>query len=454
MRHTLKVWYLFCGAMLFAAPPVRPATLSGVVESALRRSPALEQAAAGVREADAGLKEARYRSLPMLSGRSSFMRGDDPVFAFGSLLQQRSFAMQDFALDALNHPGYRTNIKSALELGVPLFTAFQLQSSRQLAALGLSQARSGADSTLQGTRFQAVEGYLQVLRFGTVLAQLDARIESAEKDVADAQRLKDRGLVLGSDFRAAQAILSGLRAWRGRLAGQAQAAASRLAVLTGYAPGALAPGGALLESLYPLEPEASLVERALRSRQDLRQAALQSSAAGVKVRQTDYSLLPTVEAFASVESNSRDLGSNPTQRLVGVRASLPLGDPSYMSRRAKAKAGEESARSGQRGLEQAVRMEVSGLYRDYEGLKSSLPASREARDRAEESLDLFKPLYREGRQSVLEVLRAEESFARAQAAYIDGLFELHTGYARLLLAAGAFDAQAVSEMDRQLGAAR
>jgi len=66
------------------------------------------------------------------------------------------------------------------------------------------------------------------------------------------------------------------------------------------------------------------------------------------------------------------------------------------------------------------------------------------------SLKRFWPLYREGRQSILEVLRAEAGLADAQAGYWGTLYEVHQGYAGLLLAAGALDAEGIAVLYRNL----
>ena len=39
-----------------------------------------------------------------MDASETWQRGNQPVFVFGSLLNQRRFTAADFALDALNHP--------------------------------------------------------------------------------------------------------------------------------------------------------------------------------------------------------------------------------------------------------------------------------------------------------------------------------------------------------------
>lgn len=424
--------------------------LSAVVELAVEQNPALHAAQAQTREAQAAWREARAQQWPMLSARSAFTRSDNPVYVFGSLLEQGQFGPQDFAIDSLNRPGYLNNVQSALDLGVPLFTAFQTQTQKQMTRLAFQGAQSQTEGLAQETRFQAVDAYLQVLLNQDMLQALQERTASAAREIADADQLRRKGLVLGSDYYAAQAILSGLKAWQVRLQSDFDTAQSRLAILTRTHSGTIVPQGTLSETAFALPPEEKWQLDALSARQDLQAISLQEQAAQAARRQADWSLLPSVEAFGSLETNTRDFDSNPTDRLIGVRATLPIGDPSYGPRTDAARAREMGGREDIEAVRQKIELEVSAAWKSVHGTLDSLPIAKESFDQAAKSLELFRPLYHEGRQSVLEVLRAEEGLARAQTGYLQTLYGLHFGYARLALAGGRLDADCVREIERHL----
>lgn len=429
-------------------------TLAAAVDAALQRSPAVEGAGRKVTEAEAALREVRGRRLPSLSANSSFTRGDNPVYAFGTLMNQRSFTQGDFDVTRLNHPPYTNNFRNSFELGVPLFTGFELQSHERLGRLGRDAAASGHEATAQNTRYAVVETFFQVLLQKGLSETLKERVEASQADVESARRLREKGLVLGSDYYAAQAVLGGLQAWCIRVDAGLAAAKSKLAVLLGVSASALDVQGTLSPRDCAAESEAELAEKALRQRPELAAAALQEEMAAVARRKEGLSLLPTVEAFGALETDTKDFTGNPWNRMFGVRARLPLGDPSYGPRRSRAQAAFEASRAQTRGARENVGIEVSQVYQGYRGACQSLPVAKDTADKAKQSLELFRPLYREGRQSILEVLRAEEGMARAQAAYLEGLYGVHAGRARLLLAAGGLDAAAVSELEKGLEVTR
>ncbi|MDE2142432.1 MAG: TolC family protein [Elusimicrobia bacterium] len=429
------------------AAPLNAADLPSVVAAALSRSPALAGARARAREARAAGDEAWYGRLPRLSARASATRGDDPLFAFGSLLQERRVTSADFAPDTLNRPGYQTAVHGALELGVPLFTGFALTRARELARLGAEEADAFGGAAAQAVRLRAADGYFKGLKDRELLAVLDEAVASSEKEVESAERLKKQGLVLGSDHQAALAILSGLKAWRVRTAAEENAHDAELSVLTG---GPADPAGALRDWTPPVEDDAALVAAALASRADLRAAGLRAARAGVVERGAAQSLLPTVDAFAAVETSADGLNAGAASRMLGVRASMPFGDPAYLARRGRAKAGADAAGDARAELEDAARAEVLGRAAGVRGLIAALPDLDESLARAQESLAQVRPLYREGRQSVMEVLRAEEAVARLQDARLDALCRLRSEWAALRAAQGRLDDAAVGTLASSL----
>ncbi len=434
--------------LLLAAVPASAADLPSVVASALGRSPVLAETRARKRQAEAAGREASWSRLPRLSARGQVMRSDDPLFAFGELLQERRVTQADFAPDKLNRPGYQTSVRGTLELGMPLFTGFELTRARKLAGLAADEAEAMGGTAGQAIRLRATDGYLRGLKDRALLAELEARIISSVAEIANAERLKRQGLVLGSDHQAALAILSGLKAWRARAAAEKAAHDVELSVLTGGP--APEPSGSLRDWTPPLEDDPALVAGALSSRRDLRSADLRKQAAGVRREGASQSLLPVVDAFAAMQTAADGFNSGAASRLVGVRASIPFGDPAYTSRRAQAKAAEEAAALSREGLEDMVRGEVLSRAAGLRGTAAVLPELTESLARARQSLEQAQPLYREGRQSVMEVLRAEEAVARLEEMRLETLYQLRSQWASLRAAQGRLDDEAVAVLSRSL----
>lgn len=424
--------------------------LSALVDKVLARDPAAASARAGVEEARRARAEVSAMSLPRLSAKLSYMRSDDPLFVFGSILQERAVEASHFGLGFLRDPGYRTQVRGALEAGLPVFTGFRLSTARRQAALGADAAEAGSRALEEDRRRAAVDSALDVLAARERLAVLELRVSSASAMVEDARRLTKSGLVLGSDFYAAEALLSKLRAQAAMERRNLEGTRGRLAVLAGTE--GADPSGSLASAPPPLQDGAALRADAAARRGDLRAADLGAQAALESAAAARRSLLPSIEAFGQVQESGRGFLDGGTSRLVGIRAELPFGDPGYLSRRerlaAAARRSQEAVRAGREG----AAAEIASARAAYAGALDALPEVLSARDHAARSLELFRPLYRQGRQSVMEVLRAEDALAQAELAVIAARRGLYAGWAGLRQAAGTFGPDAVKDLERSLEA--
>src|SRR6266571_1143280 len=80
-------------------------TLSVAMDIALRSNPLIKATSSGRELADAQLDEARAGRFPLLQLGQSFTTSNNPVFVFGSLLEQSRFGPQNFDSQFLNNPG-------------------------------------------------------------------------------------------------------------------------------------------------------------------------------------------------------------------------------------------------------------------------------------------------------------------------------------------------------------
>ena len=89
-------------------------TLADAIARAKTATPEARALSASVGEATERIRQARAGYLPRVDASEAVQRGDQPVFVFGSLLSQRRFSADRFAIDALNHPDPLTNVRTAL----------------------------------------------------------------------------------------------------------------------------------------------------------------------------------------------------------------------------------------------------------------------------------------------------------------------------------------------------
>ena len=132
------------GAILLLAGTL---TLSEAVDEALSRNPAIVAADARQRTASAREAEARAARFPRLDVTESATRGNNPVFVFGSLLEQGDFAVRHFDPAFLNAPEALTNYRAAMTARIALFDRLRTTTTIRQSRGGVERAAFELEET-------------------------------------------------------------------------------------------------------------------------------------------------------------------------------------------------------------------------------------------------------------------------------------------------------------------
>lgn len=433
--------------VLAAALPLQASALGleEAVREGLRASSDLELMRARKSEAGALLDEAKGNRLPRLAVKSAYTRGDEPVYAFASAMKQGTFSMASMA--TINDPEPVGNYQTSLEAGVPLFTGLAISKGIQMREAGARALDAASARAEAGVRFSLVHQWLTALLRRHLLDTVEAAVADSEKEMETADSLREKGMVLGSDYYAAEAILAGLKAYRSQWRRAYDLEREKLNIMLGRPKdAAFEPAGRLDEADFGVGAQNDYLAGALSGRADLKAAAEAEKAAGAWASLQKNSILPVVEAFGVLEANSASLSDFKSASLYGLRLTLPIGDPGWSARSRAASAGLRAQEAETAGLRRRAAAEVASAWQSYMGAVESARDAALTHEKARQSLELFRPLYRQGRQSVMEVLRAEQAVLEARAAWYENLFKINLFYAQLRLASETLDDKAVSEI--------
>ena len=425
-------------------------TLEAAVEKGLKADNILKVEAARVSGAKAGLNQARLARLGGFKLKGMYTDGTDPVYAFATAMKQGTFSMASMA--SINDPAAARNFSAGIEAGVPLFTSFAVSNAVKMGELGTEAARGGYERARAGITFKITYQWLTVLLRRRLAELASDSVKAAETELKTAQMLKDKGMVLGSDYYGAEAILSTLRGYSLNWEKALELEKEKLAITLGMdaASGVDAAGG-LNEAAYAEKTRDGLASAASGGRRDIKALEKMAALSRISEAMQKNSVLPVVEAFGAWETNSGSLSDFRSNRMLGLRLTVPLGDPAYFAKKDAARAETLMAASRLDEARKQASTEVAEALNNYSAAKESLPVAKETLEKAKQSLELFRPLYRQGRQSVLEVLRAQASVLQAEAAYYETLYKLNLYHAQTLLASETLDAAAVAEMSAKLG---
>ena len=421
------------------ASPPQEITLPQAVEVALKNNPTLQAAdsyAEAVRHAVAEAKSGYY---PRLDFSEGFVRSNNPVFVFGSLLTQRQFTAQDFALGSLNRPGFLNNFQSTVTVDQTLFDAGRTR--RAMVSAGLGKEIACEDQRL--ARMQVIAAVVRAYADAALSReQLNAAVQamrSAEADLQQAENVRAAGLSTDADVLSIRVHLAAVREQQIRRAADLEVAQAALNDALGQ------PLDAAYSLTTPLAPAplpdlplAAYEESALGARPEARQARLASGAAANQAADARSSLLPEVVLHGAVEADRRDFyakGGANWLVSAGLRWNLfnGLGDK---ARIAEAQSLVARSHAQQQSADSAIRLEVRRAYAAYRAAAQRIEVARAAMAEAGESLRITQNRYHTGMNTVTDLLRTESAVLDARTRYLEAVHDQRVAAAMLELAAG------------------
>jgi len=426
-------------ALLWAAPGAaqEPLTLPQAISVTLVNNPAVRAAEAGGKEAAERLEQARAGYFPRVNVVESWQRSDQPVFVFSSLLSQRRFGLENFRIDALNHPDATNNFRAMFAVEQPIFDGTRTPSAIKAARIGqsiatLDRERLAADLTLAATR-----AYGQVLQAQAARHAADAAVASADEDLRRATRRRDAGLETDANVLAIDVQLAQMRERQIRAERDEAIARVELNELMGID----------LERAYTLadvpppaaqSPDARALEAAaIGARPELRRASLQRELALAQRAVVKSALLPQVSLQAGLELNGGTFGDRASAWLVGTQVSWNLfSGGANQARLREATFAAERARAERDRLEAGIRVEVRSALARLDAARAREAVGRKAVEQARESQRIIRDRYGAGLSPASELLRANLALVDAEALRVGALVDVVVGEAALDRAIG------------------
>ena len=412
-------------------------TLPAAVELALQKNPRVKAVLSSREMMDAQVREAQSGWWPLLQFSETFTRSNNPVFVFGSLLEQSRFGPENFDVDSLNNPDPINNFRTAMNLKWSVFDQMQSSARVAQARIGQEQADHQKERVRQQVRFEVLRAY-----FGVLLAQQRKEVteEAVRMAEADRRRVDDlfrAGLVVQSDLLSADVQLSEFRQQQVQASGDMVTAHAFLNTVLGTPVQTIQKvSGQLIDKPFFLGETDDLIRQALQNRPDYARAgsAVKSSEEGVRGAKGNY--LPRVDVFSSYGMSGKDLASGSSDYAVGAGLTFNLFDFGRGARLDKARAAQSAAAAEQEHLANQIRLEVIQAYQDYVSARERLKVADQTVTQAREALRIVQDRYQEGLTTITEVLRSGTAHLRTRLNLISSRYDCYIGYARVLMATG------------------
>ena len=431
--------------------PAAPLDLEAAVAVALQHSPAMRSVHAAQEAAEAAEREARSLYLPALRLQETLTRSDNPVFAFGSKLEQGRFSVGDFALDALNQPEPLTNLRSSFQVHANLFDLSQRPGRISAARAAAISAGAGALAAEQQTRFATIAAYLDVLAAGGQVGSAQASLETASAETQRLEALYQEGLVVESDLLSAQVAQAAFQQELIAAQGALQVAKAQLADVLGIRPAPELAQHELVDPVLPsLDPDELL--RAARERHPAiqqRQSELEAAQSGKHYAAME--LAPRLDGFAQWGYSSEALSGGSGDYALGLELVWDLFAPGRADRLAVADARLQIAEVQRDAQLSRVETAITAALADQATALAQLAVAREAENQAERALAIVRERHAAGLSTITELLSAQSALSDARQRRRLARHGALLGYALALLAAGRLED--VSPIAHALGAA-
>jgi outer membrane protein len=412
-------------------------TLSMAVDRALKNNPLIRITLSGREIADAQLREIWAGWFPLLQFSETFSRGNNPVFVFGSLLEQARFSQQNFQLSELNNPDPLNNFRTAILLRQPFFDQLQTYTRVIQARLGQQQAELQKAMVEQQVRFEVLRSYYGVLVAHAKKEVAEGTVKMAESDI---KQIRDRfrnGLVVESDLLAGEVQLGEFRQYQIDSEGELAIAYAALNAVLGVPVDT--PQKVTVERMdkqFQIPQKEELIRLALLRRPDYIRAgySVQSTQEGVRGAKREY--LPRLDLLGNYGLSGKDLSSGSSDYTLSAHLTLNLFDPGRRARISKARAAESMAIAEQEHLGNQIRLEVVKAYQQYISACERLAVAAQVIDQATEAHRIIQNRYREGLTTITEVLRAQTALVRAHQNLVATRYHHYVSYAQVLLSCG------------------
>lgn len=398
-----------------------PLTLVELTGIALQNNPQTRGAWAAVRASEAGLVLAKAGYWPQISA---------------TLMAQNSESISSGGFSS----GNQTRYGPSISLSYLLWDFGVRAGSVDRAQFQLAGERLTRQQVLQDVILQVEQAYYQVLGLSALLNANQSSLHDAEANLDAAGKRKSQGLATIGDVYQAEAAVSGARLALQQTRGQLAAFRGRLASVMGYSADTfipLQPWGERINFQPPARSIAQLLAAARSSRPELLAAKAQEQVTAADLRTAIGQGLPSL----TLDAGAGRTGVLGQSTVLQYRAQLNLEIPLFAGfahtaaeRQARAELTVSQASTAE--LLRQVELEVWQAYQGVQTAAVTLKSSADQLRSATQAIRVTQARYRNGLDSILNVLSAQSTLATARVQHVQAQLDWFAALAALGHAVG------------------
>lgn len=438
MKHLLLLagCATLLGTAAAAAAQETPLTIRDAVELAMKKSHTIEGSQAETDSQKAKVAEAASGRLPKVNYTESWTRSNNPVFVFSSLLTQRQFTEQNFAIGALNRPDFMNNFQSRVVAEQSVYDAGQTHRATAMAQKGVAISEEGLRARRMQVTALVARTYYDALLAAEQTKVSAAALRSAEADLDRATARRDAGFATDADVLSIRVHLAKTREENIQRKADLEVANAALNQAMGLP---LETAHTLVSNLGE-RPNVEL--NGTEERPEIRQARMAIDLAKLQRQNARAAYLPQVFLQGAFESDRQRFYSRAGQNWL-VSAGLRWNLFNGFADRARIQATEAAERKASAEAAQAesqIQLEVRQATAARNAALERIATARAAVDEAKESLRITQDRYAAGLVTVSDLLRTETAVSEAQSRHAAALHAERVAALALAFATGTLNA--------------
>ncbi len=385
---------------------------------------------------DEGIAASQYKQteaifLPQVGFSYSAMSTNNPLYAFGFKLQEKSITANDFNPELLNNPSATPDFTTKLDVQQPLLN-MDLRYKRKAAEKQTELYQYKTQSTREYLSFEVKKAYLQLLLAYDAVKVLQEALKNAKSVYDFTENHFKQGLIQKSDLLNAQVQQTTIENSLAKAKSNIRNVSDYLSLLMGQKPGTIYLADSLVQTESGTISQATKIT-ATRSDFLATQRAIESSELMIKANKMSY--LPKLNAFGSYQFNdSHMFGFGAGAYLAGVQLSWDI----FKGNTTKSTIATLTLERNKLTTELAQQkdqsqMELDKAYRDLADAQFDVRQRKIAIEQASESLLILQNRYQQGLVNTTDVLMASTQLSQQEFALVQALFNTHVTQAYLQL---------------------
>lgn len=399
------IWF----SLSVQAQDYRHITADEAVEIAIKSNSNIKMSELDRKVTNANYHQTDAVFLPQVTVGYTALSTNNPLNAFGFLLQQESVTAMDFDPAKLNNPGARQNYGTQVEAKLPLLNMDMIY-ARQGAKAQDDVYKYKAQRTKEYIEFEVRKAYSQLQMSYQARNILQKSLEDVKQIHQSVTNFQNQGLVQKSDVLNAQVQVNTIKAALAKAESNIHNASDGLHLLMGQEAGT---------EIYIADSLAQELElysdRELSSfRSDIMALNKAVEASNMMLKSSKMAFLPRINAFGSYGLNdSKAFKFRNDSYLIGVNLSWTIF--SGNQNRSKMKSAQFQRDKMQEELDLHLKkeqLELNKTKRDLNDSQIDINKQRASVEQADEALRILTNRHREGLANTTDLLMAQAQLSQ------------------------------------------